>query len=47
MHKMNASTAATHQRAANLHAESIRGVNTYDTANPGYGSPDVVEADVR
>lgn len=47
MHDMNANTAATHQRVANLQSESIRGVNTYRTANPGFGVPDVVEADVR
>jgi LSD1 subclass zinc finger protein len=47
MHEMNANTAATHQRAASLHSESIRGVNTYHTARPGYGNPDVVEAEVR
>ncbi len=47
MHQMNANTAATHQRAANLHSESIRGVNTFHTASPGYGVPDVVEADVK
>ena len=47
MHEMNANTAATHQRVANLHSESIRGVNSYYTARPGYGTPDVVEADVR
>ena len=47
MHEMNANTAATHQRVANLHSESIRGVNTYYNAQPGYGRPDVVEADVR
>lgn len=47
MHEMNANTAATHQRVANLHSESIRGVNTFHTARPGYGVPDVVEADVR
>ena len=47
MHQMNANTAATHQRVANLHSESIRGVNTYYTAQPGAGVPDVVEADVR
>ena len=47
MHQMNANTAATHQRVANLHSESIRGVNTYYTARPGSGVPDVVEADVR
>ena len=47
MHEMNANTAATHDRVANLHSESIRGVNTYYTARPGYGNPDVVEADVR
>ena len=47
MHEMNANTAATHARVANLHSEAIRGVNTYHTASPGYGAPDVVEADVR
>ena len=47
MHEMNANTAATHDRVSNLHSEAIRGVNTYHTAHPGYGSPDVVEADVR
>lgn len=47
MRDMNANTAATHQRVANLQSESIRGVNTYRTANPGFGVPDVVEADVR
>ena len=47
MHEMNANTAATHQRVANLRSEAIRGVNTYYTARPGYGNPDVVEADVR
>ena len=47
MHEMNANTAATHSRVANLRSESIRGVNTYRTAVPGYGNPDVVEADVR
>ena len=47
MHEMNANTAATHQRVANLQSEAIRGVNTYYTARPGYGNPDVVEADVR
>ncbi len=47
MHEMNANTAATHDRVANLHSESIRGVNTYYTAQPGYGVPGVVEADVR
>ena len=47
MHEMNANTAATHQRVANLHSESIRGVNTYYTAQSGAGVPDVVEADVR
>ena len=47
MHQMNANTAATHQRVANLHSESIRGVNTYYTAQSGSGVPDVVEADVR
>ena len=47
MHEMNANTAATHQRVANLHSEAIRGVNTYYTARPGGGVPDVVEADVR
>ncbi|MBQ6018776.1 MAG: hypothetical protein IJL26_01225 [Clostridia bacterium] len=47
MHEMNANTAATHERVANLHSESIRGVNTYCTAQPGYGVPGVVEADVR
>ena len=47
MHEMNANTAATHQRVANLQSEAIRGVNTYYTAQPGYGRPDVVEADVR
>ncbi len=47
MHEMNANTAATHQRVANLHSESIRGVNTYYTAQSGYGTPGVVEADVR
>ena len=47
MHEMNANTAATHDRTANLYSESIRGVNSYYTAHPGYGNPDVVEADVR
>ena len=47
MHEMNANTAAAHDRAANLRSESIRGVNTFHTAHPGYGTPDVVEADVR
>ena len=47
MHEMNANTAATHQRVANLHSESIRGVNTYYTNNPGYGDPRVVEAGVN
>ena len=47
MHEMNANTAATHQRVANLHSESIRGVNTYYTTQSGYGNSDVVEADVR
>ena len=47
MHQMNANTSATHDRVANLHSESIRSVNTYHTARPGYGNPDVVEADVR
>lgn len=48
MHEMNANTAATHSRVANLHSESIKGVNTYHTAKSGgYGSPDVIEADVK
>ena len=47
MHEMNANTAATHLRVANLQSEAIRGVNTYYNARPGYGRPDVVEADVR
>jgi DNA-directed RNA polymerase subunit RPC12/RpoP len=47
MREMNANTAATHQRVANMHSEMIRGVNTYHTVSPGYGRPDVVEADVR
>jgi hypothetical protein len=47
MREMNANTAATHQRVANMHSEMIRGVNTYHAASPGYGRPDVVEADVR
>ena len=47
MHEMNANTAATHQRVANLHSESIRGVNTYYTARQDYGVPEVVEAGVN
>lgn len=47
MHEMNANTAATHERVANMHSEMIREVNTYHTASPGYGRPDVVEADIR
>ena len=47
MHEMNANTAATHERVANLRSEAIRGVNTYYNANPGFGSPDIVEADVK
>ncbi len=47
MHDMNANTAATHQRVANLRSEAIRGVNTYYAAPSGTGGPDVVEADVR
>ena len=47
MREMNANTAATHDRVANMHSEMIREVNTYHTASPGYGRPDVVEADIR
>ena len=48
MREMNANAAATHQRVANLHSESIRGVNTYYTnGQGGYGSPEVVEAGVN
>ena len=47
MHEMNANTAATHERVANLRSEAICGVNTYYNANPGFGSPDIVEADVK
>ncbi len=47
MHDMQAGTAATHERVANMRSEAIRGVNTYHAAPAGYGSPDVVEADVR
>lgn len=47
MHEMNANTAATHERVANLHSEAIRGVNTYYNANPGFGNPDIVEASVK
>lgn len=47
MHEMNANTAATHERVANMHSEMIREVNTYHTASPGYGRPDIVEADIR
>ena len=47
MHEMQANTAATHDRVANLHSEAIRGVNTYYTGNNGYGEPSVVEADVK
>ena len=52
MREMNANTAATHDRVANLHSEAIRGVNTYYAA-PGtfsYGNstrPDVVEASIN
>jgi DNA-directed RNA polymerase subunit RPC12/RpoP len=47
MREMNANTAATHDRVANMHSEMLREVNTYHTASPGYGRPDVVEADIR
>ncbi len=47
MHEMMDSTARTHDRVANLHSESIQGVNTYFTNYGGYGDPDVVKADVR
>lgn len=49
MREMNANTAATHDRVANLQSEAIRGVNTYYTApgTGGYGRPDVVEASVN
>ena len=47
MREMNANTAATHDRVANMHSEMLREVNTYHTASPGYGNPDVVEADIR
>lgn len=47
MHEMNANTAATNERVANLRSEAIRGVNTYHTANPGNGQPNVVEASVN
>ena len=47
MREMNANTAATNERVANLHSEAIRGVNTYHTASPGYGQPNVVEASVN
>ena len=47
MREMNANTAATHDRVANMHSEMLREVNTYHTVSPGYGRPDVVEADIR
>jgi hypothetical protein len=46
MHQMQQSNAATMDRVNNLRSESIRGGNTYYTQSPGYGVPDVVEADV-
>lgn len=47
MREMNANTAATNERVANLRSEAIRGVNTYYTANPGSGDPKVVEASIN
>ena len=44
MHQMMADNAASHDRMANLNSEMIREVNTYHTAQPGFGRPDVVEA---
>ena len=46
MHQMQQSNAATMDRVNNLRSESIRGVNTYYTQQPGFGVPDVVEANV-
>lgn len=47
MREMRESNAQTQQRVNNLRSESIRGVNTYYTRNPGFGVPPVVEADTR
>lgn len=47
MYHMNTNTAATHQRIANLRSESIRGVNTYHTAQSSIGVSDMAEADMR
>ncbi len=49
MHSMMPDNAAVNDRMANLRSETIRGVNSYYTnpATRGYGSPNVVEADVR
>ena len=48
MREMQANTARTHETVANLHSESIRGVNTYYAQPFGVsGDPRVVEADVR
>ena len=44
MREMRESTARTHDRVANLHSESIRGVNTYYSNS---GDPRVVEADTQ
>ena len=44
MREMRESNAQTQQRVNNLRSESIRGVNTYYTQNPGFGVPPVVEA---
>ena len=46
MHQMFQDNAATMDRVNNLRSEAIRGVNTYRTRSPGFGVPDVMEADV-
>ena len=47
IHETNAATSATHQKVANMHSESLRGKNVYETARPGGGVPEHVEADVK
>ena len=47
MHQMWDSNAATHDRVNNLWSETIREVNTYHTAAPGFGVPEVVEASTQ
>ena len=46
MHQMFQDNAATSQRVNNLQSEAIRGVNIYYTQQPGFGVPDVVEANI-